>query len=103
MHILLQNLKSELKALIPIIRQAKYIDKDLHTAHWRGQEFRYLHVVYCLLRGRTLEQIENKNRSDNELKASRLYALWAVRTGLDYPNKPAYMEVADETPLCPNP
>ncbi len=57
---------------------------------------RHLHVVYCLLRGRTIEQIEPKVRLGNELSERQLAATWLQWVGLPYPQRP---EVADEAPL----
>lgn len=70
----LKELKSELKYLAAKIRTERAAFKeaqrtgapltsDLGTLCYK---FRHKHIVYCLLRGRTREQIENKVRDDNK-------------------------------------
>lgn len=48
------------KDLVQEIRKRKF---DCHHAY--SWEFRHRHIAYCLLRGRTMEQIERKTREDN--------------------------------------
>lgn len=66
-----QSLKDELKALVVTIRTTrKTVRENMSKGlpSWKEQtqladakfEFRHKHIVYCLLRGRTREQIENK-------------------------------------------
>ncbi len=67
----LTKLKAELKVLALEIRQLKSTRKQCQYGHVSGlgshqHEFRYKHIAYCLLRGRTLEQIENKIRDPND-------------------------------------
>lgn len=70
MKIQLLKMKAELKVLATEIRTLKSKRKELKgyvpglagTQH----EFRYKHIAYCLLRGRTLEQIESKVRDVND-------------------------------------
>lgn len=76
----IQKIKEENKALAKSIREQKITFKnaqreignysayekygsDLEKMQW---DFRHRHIAYCLLRGRTMEQIENKNREGNE-------------------------------------
>lgn len=74
------ELKTELKLLAQSIRKYKTMRKGapngvvsgLSGAQW---EFRSKHIAYCLLRGRTIEQIESKHRDKNE--ASHQYC-WKV-------------------------
>ena len=76
----IKQIKEEQKALAKSIREQKIAFKNaqreignwqayekfgckLHKLQW---EFRHRHIARCLLRGRTMEQIENKNRDDNK-------------------------------------
>ena len=75
MKTVIRNLKAELKVLAATIRtnklqfkeaqrtHGKYWEFESHQAQW---EFRNKHIVRCLLRGRTMEQIENTQRCANE-------------------------------------
>ena len=71
----LLGLKAQLKSLAETIRVAR----RNHGARCYSEryEFRHLHVVYCLLRGRTIEQIEFKNRDDNKRDQKRIDRLMA--------------------------
>lgn len=42
---------------------------------WRQDEFRHIHIAYCMLRGRTYEQIENHCRVfPNFIRINKLMA-----------------------------
>lgn len=57
------RMKHELKALSAVIRQRKREGYQ----HMREQyEYRHLHIARCLIKGRTIEEIESKNREDNK-------------------------------------
>lgn len=63
------NLKKECKSLAEEIRNLKSKRKE-YRGYVPGlgsaqSNFRIKHIAYCLLRGRTLEQIENKLRDPN--------------------------------------
>jgi hypothetical protein len=65
------KLKEELKASAQKIRKLKSERKKSEFGYVRGlsseqRTFRHKHIVYCLLRGRTMEQIEPKVREGNE-------------------------------------
>jgi hypothetical protein len=65
MKIQLLKMKAELKALAKEIRQLKSTRKQCQNGCVTGlqyiqHEFRYKHIAYCMLRGRTIEQIEPK-------------------------------------------
>jgi hypothetical protein len=70
----IKALKSNLKEIARQIRNQKKVRKLHHPHHdkYEGdysllclrEEFRYKHVVYCLVRGRTLEQIDSGVRLD---------------------------------------
>jgi len=69
----IQKLKNELKSLASQIRETKQSRKEPRKESlWKIQsrlydqkfEFRHKHIAYCLLRGRTMEQIE-KPGEDN--------------------------------------
>lgn len=71
----LYELREELKRLAVEIRKEKIEDKKYQREHngssffhYRllGKDYRHMHIVYCLLRGRTMKQIESKNREHNE-------------------------------------
>ena len=65
------ELKAELKELAKEIREFKYLrdhwwdhrEQSQGAYQWavlsRAREFRHKHIAYCMLRGRTYEQIEN--------------------------------------------
>jgi len=65
------KLKQELKKAAIEIRKLKGDRKPspngyvpyLYAKQWH---YRHEHIVYCLLRGRTIEEIENKVREGNE-------------------------------------
>jgi len=70
-------LKEELKGMAVEIREKKYGVKEKQRSGkdaWREQgdlyslkyDFRHKHIAYCLMRGRTCEQIEQKCREGNE-------------------------------------
>lgn len=77
---LIRELKADLKLRAAEIRSVRAASKARHRnpdAEWTGprehrlldnatKEFRYLHITYCLLRGRTIEQIEPNVRPGNE-------------------------------------
>lgn len=97
----MKNLKTELKELAVKIHDLKANTKDYQRQHFGDSgtlgyelykakyEFRHKHIAYCLMRGRTLEQIE-KPHEDNKpdmcyiekllITYSKLYVL--VRTDL---------------------
>jgi len=92
----LGQLKEELKKLAVEIRKGKINNKEIQRLNggragfgYRADAntYRHMHIVYCLLRGRTMEQIENKNREHNE---PNTYLI----------NK--YMEVYREEAICVN-
>lgn len=74
----LKELKSLLKELAVHNRKCKAMYKDCQRGkvQWNelytfqrtspGDDYRHMHIAYCLLRGRTYEQIENKVRPGNE-------------------------------------
>jgi hypothetical protein len=74
----LKELKSLLKELAAFNRKYKAMYKDCQRGKVQWAElyafqrtgpignYRYMHIAYCLLRGRTYEQIENKVRPGNE-------------------------------------
>ena len=69
--------KVELKALAQDIRELKHTIKEAQRnagGAWKYQyklpglksDFRHKHIAYCLARGKSYEQIENKTREGNE-------------------------------------
>lgn len=67
--------KQELKDLAKKIRAIKQTRKQSSEnydpgANWKayveGRKYRHEHIAYCLVRGRTYEQIEQKVREDNK-------------------------------------
>jgi hypothetical protein len=102
---MLKELKSELKSLASQIRKSRaefksaqrtgtYIVSDLGSLCYK---FRHKHIVYCLLRGRTREQIESSVREDNKANEDYIQELMegyqnhvAILTGtLPRPEAPA--------------
>lgn len=68
----LTKLKAELKVLALEIRQLKSTRKQCKFGYVSGlgyaqNEFRIKHIARCMLRGRTLEQIEPKLRDPNDM------------------------------------
>jgi len=83
MYLVIKRLKAELKVLAQSIQQTQHQLKDAQRAALGGgwgsvpyrlsgtlagarYEFRHRHIVRCLLRGRTMQQIENTPRCANE-------------------------------------
>lgn len=78
----IKKMKAELKALALNIRLTRTAGKEYQRSGgtinkfpadsiglWRAvPEFRRKHIAYCLLRGRTYEQIESKVHDCNKLK-----------------------------------
>lgn len=71
----LLNLKTELKKLAQEIKTNRPLWKESQRQgkyEWKynpinlASDFRHKHIAYCLLRGRTLEQIERSNRDGNK-------------------------------------
>lgn len=60
-----KEIKAIHKALAHEIKEAR-IAHNRWTKICLADEFRHRHIAYCLLRGRTLQQIENKNHQNNE-------------------------------------
>jgi hypothetical protein len=68
------QMKQDLKDLAVKIRNGKSgrkpknlnksNEKDYNKLVWNRTKFRYIHIAYCLMRGRTMEQIE-RPREDN--------------------------------------
>jgi len=70
MKIHLLKLKAELKVLANEIKELKKTRKSCPNGYVSGlasaqEKFRIRHITRCLLRGRTLEQIEPKLRDPN--------------------------------------
>lgn len=67
----IKSLKSDLKSLASKITQLKSTRKSVPCGYVADlaatqQLFRHKHIAYCLMRGRTMEQIENSNRENNK-------------------------------------
>jgi hypothetical protein len=74
----IQSLKSELKLLASELKDDKVTVKKSQQERLEGagilqyallkkkKIFRHKHIAYCLMRGRTYEQIESKCREGNE-------------------------------------
>lgn len=74
----MRELKEELKELAVQIRKEKAECKEYQKGHGgksyfefrvTANTYRHKHIAYCLLRGRTMEQIESKNRENNKPNA----------------------------------
>ena len=72
-------------------RWSYVIECDIKKAKY---EYRHQHIVYCLARGRTYEQIESKVREGNEPNQDYIKQLLS-----EYPT---IQEVGNETALCVN-
>ena len=69
------ELKQHIKELATEIKEKKGLRKESKYGYVSGLlELRYRarhhHIAYCLLRGRTMEEIESKTREDNAPSAS---------------------------------
>jgi len=100
--IIIRTMKPQLKALALQIRELKATRKQHAFGAVPGLKdaqvtYRYMHICYCLLRGRTIGQIEPKNREDNKRSGYHFDKAWKQWVGTVYPALP---EVADEAPLC---
>ncbi len=69
-----QNLKEQAKTIRTLkdainsgMREGKYVWREQGDLLRAQRKFRYEHVAYCMLRGRTYEQIENKVKPENEI------------------------------------
>ena len=80
----IKKLKLELKELAKQIKQQKSIRKPSHPAHdqyiglWNckvlSKTYRHKHVAYCLVRGKTLEQVDSGTGLDMD------YVNWIIKT-----------------------
>lgn len=79
----IKKMKQELKELAHRIKSQKKIRKQSHPHHDKyegteqmlGQLFRHKHIVYCLARGRKLEQIDSGRGVDMEFVEWQLNAM----------------------------
>jgi hypothetical protein len=85
MYAILRSMKAELKLLATTIREKK---KSGDYVYPQRVEFRHKHFVYCLLRGRTPEEIEHKNRQDNVRQQYLVERYWLQYVGKAYPERP---------------
>lgn len=88
-------MKSELKELAQLIRDIRRDAKTVegmsrHAKHLQantyGAQFRTLHTIYCLLRGRTMEQIEPNYPShagtyDTKWRMTQIHQRVALKQG----------------------
>lgn len=101
MKIQLLKMKADLKQLAKEIRTLKSTRKSFSTGYVPGlsyaqYSFRAQHIAYCLLRGRTLEQIEPKLRdpSSSSHTSARREAARIVESVLN--PKPPVIEAPQE-------
>ena len=64
------ELKQQIKELAKDIKEKKGLRKESEYGFVEGllrlrYEARHIHIAYCLLAGRTMEEIEAKTREDN--------------------------------------
>lgn len=88
---LISDLKVELKELATLIKSCKQ-DKDRFSARGFKETYRAKHIIRCMLRGRTLDQIENhrltnpthyENQTERYLKLE-VRQIWKEKTGLTF-------------------
>ena len=75
------KMKEDLKALATKIKNGKsgrkpknrneFNEQDHNDLVWNRTKFRYIHIAHCLLRGRTMEEIE-KPREGNEPRQDQI-------------------------------
>ena len=88
----IRQLKSELKQEAILIRKAKAAHREAQRSDnpwktfsewskqnpgtdwpmWMSSRYRYRHIAYCMLRGKTYEQIEPKVREGNAVYMNRI-------------------------------
>lgn len=76
----IKEFKLELKKCAALLRESKHNYKEYQRGNLKQDDYykliekgylssdtyRHMHIAYCLLRGRSYEQIENKVRDGNE-------------------------------------
>ena len=62
--------KQQLKELAAQIKQDK-IDFGRGSTQWESEMFRFQHIAYCMARGRSYEQIEQKTHEHNKISKYR--------------------------------
>ena len=90
-----QELKQELKELAASIRKGKNQRKSSPNGYVSGLDYarhiyRHKHIVYCMLRGKTIEQIEPKVRQGNErceLTIVRFYDQYRIEDKAEVENE----------------
>jgi hypothetical protein len=93
------KLKTSCKLLASKIKELKKLRKDpIYKGYVPGldrtqNKYRHYHVAYCLLRGRTLEQIEQPKYAS---KLDMEYISWIQRAALPSSNEKLYV-IVDET------
>lgn len=93
----MKNLKSVLKQLALDIRYQKSIRKPSHKKYLERTghvilsiKYRHLHVAYCLLRGRTLEQCDSGRELDID------YVNWIVEITKDESRAKLYVSIDEK-------
>jgi len=89
----IRAMKAALKQVAAEIREKKGQRKGSEFGYVPGlfdaqRTFRHMHIVYCLLRGRTLTEIEPKVRPENGRNELLLQRYWLGATGLHYTQRP---------------
>lgn len=84
---IIRKIKAEQKLLAVEIRDLKSRRKKERGGYVprlldKSKDYRYQHLVYCLLRGRSLEQIEPKTRTRDE---GLLHRIWEHYLGQPFP------------------
>jgi hypothetical protein len=97
----LLKLKAELKVLAHEIRELKKTRKQCSNGYVYGlstkqEEFRTKHIARCILRGRTIEQIEPKLREPDNYRHQ-----WVRKQAMEIVAK-ITEEVAREQTVCVN-
>ena len=93
------KLKTSCKLLASDIKRLKKLRKDPRCKGYvpylseTQNKYRHYHVAYCLLRGRTLEQIEQPKHAS---KLDMEYISWIQRAALPSSNEKLYI-IVDET------
>jgi hypothetical protein len=109
--VVLSEMKTELKSMAAQIRTNRPLARAAESNQARNlpfeyptpnpyalsEQFRFLHIVYCLMRGRTMEQIEQKRRYTPyafQARIDRLRGIYQPR--LDAERAQAAQEAAPE-------
>ena len=99
----IKKMKQQIKEIASQIKQQKQLRKKSHPHYdkfigeWSllllSRKVRHLHVAYCLLRGRTLEQVDSGRNLDME------YVNWLIKAANPDSKEKLYVVVNKDLPI----